>query len=429
MRVLYVAAERLPEILAIHDVPVTFAAPASRQKSWTRDEAIIELLRGRLTITGPATARALAASLSIGDAEADAALLALEGEGAVLRGTFEGAGEWCDRRLLARIHRYTLTRLRAEIEPVTASDFMRFLFDWQHVSARLAGPDGLRKVIEQLDGCEIAANAWERNVLPARVDRYEASLLDTLCLSGEVGWAQRSGVVLFLREHAGAWLSEPSPPALSDAATEILDLLRTRGASFLKPGDAVDELVAAGLVTSDGFLGRRGRWSLLDPIAGRDVEIQARAFLKRYGVVFRRLVAREPNAAPWRELSRVYRRLEARGEIRGGRFVSGMSGEQFALAEAVDRLRELRREGPDGRLVIINAVDPLNLTGILTTAERVRAVATNRIAYRDGVPVSVLEGDYLRPLADIDATVALEAAAALAGRRVPVAAGYVGRSA
>jgi ATP-dependent Lhr-like helicase len=140
-------------------------------------------------------------------------------------------------------------------------------------------------------------------------------------------------------------------------------------------------------------------------------------------------VAREPNAAPWRELSRVYRRLEARGEIRGGRFVSGMSGEQFALAEAVERLREIRREGPDGRLVIINAVDPLNLTGILTASERVRAVATNRIAYRDGVPVSVMEGDYLRPLADIDATVAMEAAAALAGRRVPVATGFVGRSA
>jgi ATP-dependent helicase Lhr and Lhr-like helicase len=430
---LYVAAERLPEILAIHDVPVTFAAPPSRQKTWPREKAIVELLRGRLTITGPATAHALAATLGVSDAEADAALLALEGEGAVLRGTFEGPGEWCDRRLLARIHRYTLTRLRAEIEPVTASDFMRFLFDWQHVSGRLTGPDGLRKIVEQLDGCEIAANAWERNVLPTRVDRYEASLLDTLCLSGEVGWAQRTGVVLFLREHAAAWLSEPEASTLSDAANEILDLLRTRGASFLKPGDALDELVAAGLITSDGFLGRRGRWSLLecsDRLQPVDAaEVQARAFLKRYGVVFRRLVAREPNAAPWRELSRVYRRLEARGEIRGGRFVSGMSGEQFALAEAVERLREIRREGPDGRLVIINAVDPLNLTGILTASERVRAVATNRIAYRDGVPVSVMEGDYLRPLADIDATIAMEAAAALAGRRVPVAAGFVGRSA
>jgi ATP-dependent Lhr-like helicase len=218
------------------------------------------------------------------------------------------------------------------------------------------------------------------------------------------------------------------PPAatLSEAAQRLLDQLRAQGASFLKADQALDELVATGLITSDGFLGRRGRWSLL-PDSAPDPEVQAWAFLHRYGVVFRRLVVREANAAPWRELSRVYRRLEARGEIRGGRFVSGMSGEQFALAGAVERLREMRREGPDGKLIIINAVDPLNLTGVLTTGERVRAVHTNRIAYRDGVAVSVLEGDYLRPLADLEATVAMETAAALAGRRVPVAAGFIGR--
>ena len=423
---LHVAAERLPEVLAIHDVAVTFAAPPSRQKAWTRQEAIIELLRGRLTIVGPITALALAESLGIRETEAETALLALESEGIVLRGTFEGPHEWCDRRLLARIHRYTLTRLRAEIEPVTASDFMRFLFDWQHVSTRLAGPDGLRKVVEQLDGCEVAANAWERVVLPARIEKYEPSLLDTLSLSGEVGWAQRGGIVLFRREHAGAWLGAPPAVTLSEAAQRLLDQLRAQGASFLKSDDALDELVATGLITSDGFLGRRGRWSLL-PESAPDPEVQAWAFLRRYGVVFRRLVVREANAAPWRELSRVYRRLEARGEIRGGRFVSGMSGEQFALAGAVERLREMRREGPDGKLIIINAVDPLNLTGVLTHGERVRAVHTNRIAYRDGVAVSVLEGDYLRPLADLDATIAMETAAALAGRRVPVAAGFIGR--
>jgi ATP-dependent Lhr-like helicase len=426
VRGLYVAAERLPEMLAIHAVPVDITAPRSRQKAWTREEAIIELLRGRLTITGPITARALASSLGIEEREADAALLALESEGIVLRGTFEGPNEWCDRRLLARIHRYTLTRLRAEIEPVTASDFMRFLFDWQHVSQRLAGPDGLRNVLQQLEGCEIAASAWERAVLPARIEKYEPSLLDTLCLSGEIGWAQRGGVLLFCRENAGAWLGAPPSVTLSDAARELLEQLRAQGASFLKPGEALDELVSAGLITADGYLGRRGRWSLL-PDPTPDAEVQAWAFLRRYGVVFRRLVAREASASPWRELSRVYRRLEARGEIRGGRFVSGMSGEQFALPGAVERLREMRREGPDGRLTIINAVDPLNLTGVLTAGERVRAVATNRIAYRDGVAVSVLEGDYLRPLADLEATVAMEAAAALAGRRVPVAAGFVGR--
>src|SRR5207244_1178255 len=221
VRGLYVAAERLPEALAIHDVAATFAAPPSRRKAWTRQEAIIELLRGRLSIVGPTTAFALAESLAIAENEAEAALLALESEGIVLRGTFEGPNEWCDRRLLARIHRYTLTRLRAEIEPVTASDFMRFLFDWQHVSNRMAGPDGLRKVVEQLDGCEIAANAWERVVLPARIEKYEPSLLDTLCLSGEVGWAQRGGVVLFRREHAGAWLGAPPAVTLSAAARSL----------------------------------------------------------------------------------------------------------------------------------------------------------------------------------------------------------------
>src|SRR5204863_6577159 len=185
------------------------------------------------------------------------------------------------------------------IEPVTAADFMRFLFDWQHVAGKLAGADGLRRVVEQLDGCEITAAAWERFVLPARIDRYEPSLLDTLCLSGEVGWAQRGGVVLFLREHAGAWLAAPADVPPSDAARQILDELRTKGASFLKPSDALDELVAAGLITSDGFLGRRGRWSVLET-GQRDVERQAWGFLRRYGVVFRRLVVREPNAAPWR---------------------------------------------------------------------------------------------------------------------------------
>ena len=195
----WVAAERLPEALAIHAVPVRFAAPESRVRVWSREEAIVELIRGRMTILGPTTAGALASSLSITDSDANAALLTLESEGAILRGTFEGPNEWCDRRLLARIHRYTLNRLRAEIEPVTAADFTRFLFAWQNVSSRLSGIDGLRKILQQLDGCEIAASAWEKFVLPARMDRYDPSLLDTLCLGGETGWAKSSnGITLFL---------------------------------------------------------------------------------------------------------------------------------------------------------------------------------------------------------------------------------------
>jgi ATP-dependent Lhr-like helicase len=421
-------------MLAVHPCSVDFVPPPSRARAWTREEALVELLRGRMTLAGPTTARELARSLCIAESEADAAMIALESEGSVLRGSFTGSPEleWCDRRLLARIHRYTLNRLRAEIEPVSPADFTRFLFAWQHVTNKLTGIDGLRAVLHQLDGFEAPAAAWERSVLPARVDRYDPSLLDLLSLSGEFGWAQiSSGIALFPREHCAAWLSgAPAPsPVLSDAAQGIIDLLRARGASFLEPSDALDEVVNAGLITSDGFIGRRsaGRWSLLpDPAA--DVDVQARAFLRRHGIVFRRMLTRESNAAPWRELARVYRRLEARGEIRGGRFVNGMSGEQFALPEAVERLREIRRAEPDGKLIVISAADPLNLAGILTPDERVRAIPANRIAYRDGVAVSVMEGDFLRLLTSIEPTVALEAATALAGRRVPVSSGFVGRA-
>lgn len=407
--------------------------------------------------------------------------------------------EWCDRRLLARIHRYTLNRLRSEIEPVTAADFMRFLFSWQYLtpSARLLGVDGLQAVVTVLDGFEIAADGWERAVLSSRIERYEESLLDMLCLTGEVGWARLSPpstaglssldapsitrlvgatpIALFLREHAEAWqalrliddvgVAAFLPLALSEPARKILEQLRTRGASFLRelgsacsidPGDArrgIGELVSAGLIASDGFAGLRslvkgthdkasrnqraslsGRWSLVGESGSRAtmsreeaVEIQARVLLRRYGVVFRRLLTRESNPASWRELTRVYRRLEARGEIRGGRFVTGMSGEQFALAEAVEKLREIRREGSDGRVIVVNAVDPLNLVGILTTGERVRAIVGNRIAFRDGVPVSVIEGDSIRSIAESDPAIAVEAASALAGRRVGVSSGYVGR--
>ncbi|HWS71698.1 MAG TPA: ATP-dependent DNA helicase, partial [Thermoanaerobaculia bacterium] len=464
---LWVAAERVPELLAVHaDATASIAAPPSRAaKTWTREEALVELMRGRMQLVGPTTARSLADSLHVAERDADAALLALETEGAVLRGAFERRGdvvEWCDRRLLARIHRYTLTRLRAEIEPVGAADFQRFLFAWQHAtsSTKLAGVDGLQQIVAQLDGFEIAAAAWEKHVLPLRVASYEPSLLDSLSLTGDVGWARLSAatgampvgatpIALFLADHAGAWqsLRDEQELVLTEGARRVLEALRTRGASFAREINEPDleralaELVAAGLITSDGFAGLRslvgtapnarlaGRWSPLPAGVGRDeaVEAQARTLLRRYGVVFRRLLTREPNAAPWRELARIYRRLEARGEIRGGRFVAGMSGEQFALGEAVDRLRELRREGADGSVIVISAADPLNLTGILTTAERVRAVATNRIAFRDGVAISVMEGDYLRALADVDEALAMDIAAALAGRAVPVSSGYVGR--
>jgi ATP-dependent Lhr-like helicase len=482
----WVAAERLPELMAIHpDATLeghAVAPPSRAARAWTREDAIIEILRGRLALVGPTTAASLAASCAISESDAAIALAALEGEGVVLRGVFTASAsqlEWCDRRLLARIHRYTLNRLRAEIEPVSPADFMRFLFAWQHVepSARLTGVDGLRKIVAALDGFELAASAWERAVLPARLDRYERSMLDMLCLTGEVGWARLSPhvavpeagltasaqatavknscatpvatarligatpVALFLREHGDFWrtlretngVDRINPVnTLSEAARAVYETLRSRGASFLRElttcavdqdalVSAVGELVAAGLVASDGFDGLRtivrasagrplarngaahsGRWSLLladPPEVSRESAVQAQAWalLRRYGVVFRRVLSREANAAPWRELARVYRRLEARGEIRGGRFVSGMSGEQFALADAVDRLREIRRTPLDDQVLVISAADPLNLAGIITGGERVRAVAGARVAYQNGVPVA-LQGAQARAL-------------------------------
>ena len=481
----WIAAERLPEILAVHPgavmQPAIGAPPSRAARAWTREDALIELLRGRLPVLGPVTATSLAQSLAVPAPDVDSALLALESDGVVLRGRFSPAVaelEWCDRALLARIHRYTLHRLRAEIEPVSASDFMRFLCRWQHLdpSTKLTGPDGLREIVAMLDGFELAAGAWERSVLPSRLDGYEPSMLDMLCLTGEVGWGRLSAtadknaqslrlaggtpVALFLREHGDAWRRLRGEDAgrelaLPSTAARVLETLRSRGASFfndLRTACAVDAnelrqaigaLVAAGLAASDGFAGLRGlmsasrrtplardrrahfagRWTALSGIDSGDVqpaiETQAWALLRRYGVVFRRVLTRETNAAPWRELTRVYRRLEARGEIRGGRFVSGMSGEQFALPEAVERLREVRRSAPEGLLLTIGAADPLNLVGIVTAGDRVRALRRNRIAYRDGVPLAVLEGEFVRELTPIDPAIAADVARALSRPRLP----------
>jgi ATP-dependent helicase Lhr and Lhr-like helicase len=306
-----------------------------------------------------------------------------------------------------------------------------------------------------------------------------------LCLSGEVGWARLSSgptqvvgatpIALFLRGHAEEWWAlrssngerglhaAPADTApeisLSESARRILDRLHAHGASFAQElrsacdltdescREALGELAAAGLVASDGFAGMRsivsqapvrrgapdtsGRWSALRRTSNvpREDAVRTLAWtlLHRYGVVFRRVLARETAGVPWRELARVYRILEARGEIRGGRFVSGMSGEQFALPDAVDRLRELRRSGADETLITISAADPLNLTGIVTAGERLRTAAGNRIVYRNGVPLAALEGDMLRTLAEVDPSIAADVAAAAAGRRVPVLSGFVGR--
>jgi ATP-dependent Lhr-like helicase len=496
---LYVAIERWPEIAALatagndsdqhhrYDARV----PASRQRRWSRDEALVELVRGRVLLVGPTTADELARPLALEPSYVTAALETLESQGVVLRGTFRGGTttiEWCERNLLARIHRYTLNRLRAEIEPVSPADFMRFLFDWQGVGAatRLTGIDGLREAIKRLDGFELPAAAWEASVLPARLDKYDSTWLDMLCLTGSVGWARltrtdsptrvmrATPVSLLLREHADAWMRlshgggdhDAGARPFSADATQVSRVLQERGALFAHEiastsgltADAVRracaELVSAGLIASDGFAGLRallsdkdgtpremaGRWyvrrqspphvSSTAVASDEDIELQARALLRRYGVVCRRVIARETNAQPWRVLTRVYRTLEARGEVRGGRFVTGLAGEQFALPDAVERLREVRRTTPDDRIVVISAADPLNPAGIVTAGDRVAAVAATRLAYRNGIPLAVLEGDYIRPLTTIDGSLAAGVASALTGRRMPpIVSGFVGRGA
>jgi len=313
-------------------------------------------------------------------------------------------------------------------------------------------------------------------MLPGRLDRYDPSMLDMVCLSGEVAWARLSSsdvsggslpslvpatpVALFLREHEHAWRSlrivGEEPPLRPDARL-ALSVLRSRGASFFRDlatasgldadqlRHAIGALVACGLAASDGFSGLRalvwaarggrpaqhdrrsnfaGRWTAVaadnsDSVAREDaIELQAWTLLRRYGVVFRRILTRETNAATWRELARVYRRLEARGEIRSGRFVTGMSGEQFALPHAVDELRQVRRLPMDGSLITISAADPLNLAGIVTAGERIRTAGRNRIVYRDGAPIAVVEGGMLRELAHMDAETAAEVSRTLKVRAV-----------
>jgi ATP-dependent helicase Lhr and Lhr-like helicase len=475
---LWVATERKQEVREATGQPAS-------------EEAVRELLRGRLGISGPTTAGQLGASLNVTVSDADVALAALEAEGVILRGHFTPQSselEWCDRRLLARIHRYTLNRLRAEIEPVSAADFMRFLFAWQRLDPehRVGGVEGLASLISQLDGFELPAAAWEVDVLASRCEEYDPALLDMLCMMGRVAWGRVGGtaerpnggsgqksntavpssrrtagpirttpIALFLREHAEQWLSGRNDAGyeLSSYATMVKEVLQQRGASFFhelvalsgllptQVEQALSELAGAGQVTSDSFAGLRalitpaskrkpltgarrrrrtaphgiesaGRWSLLLAAAGgsgpasasassglpEHAELAARTLLRRYGVVFKRLLARETSAPRWRDLLMVYRRLEARGEIRGGRFVSGVSGEQFALPEAVGQLRSIRRLDGGQRLISVSGADPLNLTGIITPGERIAGLTSNRILYRDGVPILAREAGQVRSL-------------------------------
>jgi ATP-dependent Lhr-like helicase len=526
----WVPTERWPAVAAAFpdvasDPPLV--VPATVRRDWTAEEARLALARGLIETCGPITSSDLAARVGLGPSQAFAVLEALEGEGVVLRGSFtphddavedeadaaqtdESATpsngnshsaaarepEWCHRRLLARIHRLTLEGLREEIRPVSPETFFRFLVRHHGLTAesRRSGPNGLFEVVGQLQGLDVPAACWERDLLPPRLERYAPGWLDELCLTGEVGWgrlhpprrdADRAKgsasltkavpVSLFLREDL-PWLREADPTTAADLpegrAREVLELLLRRGALFASDlldatrmlpthlREALGELAARGLTTADGFSGLRhllgerldteeerarrmrmgaarkrispqgaGRWSawlgsgaadpndVVEPAARPDpaevraaerarVEAWAWQLLRRWGVVFRDLWAREAGAPSWFDLLQVYRRLEARGEIRGGRFVTGVAGEQFALGETVRRLRAVRdpsraedrsesrdvkREEPVLRpveVVVLSAADPLNLTGVLGSAPRVPALGTNRVAYVNGTAVA-----------------------------------------
>ena len=479
----WAAAERLsllrpvyPEAVFEPALPDHLLESNNSEEENVREDNIFSVLRGWVECSGPLTATELVQSLGILRDDIVYALGRLENEGVVLRGSFRTDVEeeqFCDRRILSRIHRSTIDTLRREVEPVPPSAFMRFLLRWQHVdpTVRLRGEGGLLAAIEQLQGFESASGAIEEEVLLSRVSDYDPVMLDRLCLGGEVLWGRvslqsngsqdgassplgrssfsRATPITFVLRDSLDWILGPNgqdAEGLTGAAKEVVEVVSRRGASFLSdivsatqrlPSDveeALWTLAASGRVTVDGVealrqrLGgtarrprrngrgnrsnrrpglerRRGysRWSLLesfDPVDDRSEPI-ARQLLDRYGVIFPELLARDALTYRWRDLVRVLRRLEARGEIRGGRFVSGFIGEQFALPEAIELLRKTKNAEPDGRFIALSACDPLNLAGIISPGHRVPSVVRNRLVVRDGLPIASMENGSIVELAKV----------------------------
>lgn len=460
---LWVAAERLAAVQRLCpgaqlDPPIQALASAEAADEVS---AAREILRSRLEGLGPIEAAQLGAALALSASLVQQALTALETEGFVIQGHFEPTApaiQWCERGLLARIHRYTLKQLRSEIEPVAPADFMRFLFQWQGLHEPGEGEAALLHCLSQLEGLSLPAGSWESDVLPARVQPYWPADLDALCSAGQITWLRlqtgnaseakkrknpaikTTPISLLTRPQLAHWRALAGAPAasavpLSSGAQRVLAVLKEWGASFFEEllaetgllksvlEDALGELAAWGLVSSDSFQGLRnlimpqhvqrrrsrrvpagaqqaaaGRWFLLRPAPASAADTTqrserndyiARVLLRRYGVVFRKLLERETGLPSWRELLYVYRRMEARGELRGGRFVQSFAGEQYALPEAVSALRNCRNRAQSEDLVAISAVDPLNLTGIITPGQRVNLQPNQRILYRAGVPVAV----------------------------------------
>ena len=461
----WIATECIPVALAAYPEAGLEPEPVSRLRPHLevrREDAILTMVRSWAECTGPFTAGQMSKDLGIPQPDVNIALAQMETDGLILRGRFRPGAtdeEYCDRRILARIHRATIGKLRREVQPVSQANFVRFLLRWQNAepSARLLGEGGLLEVIEKLQGFESAAGAWESELLASRISGYQPFLLDRLCLGGDVVWgrpakrhdngnasiggtplSRATPITIALRESLD-WLVDQSngaEPEPSGAPGEVIELLSRRGATFLSgivaathrlPSDIEEALwllAAAGRITADSVealrqrisgnsgRGRRSsrrirgkstrrpgysRWSLLEPLVPHpDPSSQkAHQLLRRYGVLCPELLAREPMAPRWRDLVRVLRRLEARGEIRGGRFIAGYVGEQFALPEAVEMLRKVRNSEPQDEWVVVSACDPLNVVGILTIGEKVHAVLGNKVVFKDGVPVCSLENGAL----------------------------------
>jgi len=459
------------------------AAPAPDVES-----ALVQLTRSRLEMSGPLPASTLCRLFGLESNRIVQALTQLENNGIALRGRYVAdldEVQWCDRRLLARIHRYTLGRLRQDIEAVTSAVFMRFLCDWQHLtpSSRLAGPGGLYEIVRQLAGFEAPAGAWETHLLAIRMRAYQGELLDDLVRAGRVAWlrltpkrsnaARQAGTLrstplaVMPRVDLQPWLNGTDDQAIATpggAAGRVLTHIEQRGAAFFDDivagtgllrtqcENALDELAAAGLVTCDSFAGLRaltlpatrrnppgrrarrttqagideaGRWDRVrrepasepsEVLRNEDTcDAIARSLLRRYGVVFRAVLERETALPPWRFLLWALRRMEAAGEIRGGRFVAGHSGEQFALPEAVAALRDARRHDGTGRVISVNAADPLNLVGVILPGVRIPAVENNQLAFVDGEAAGFRRGNDFHLVAGLAPTLAVKVRTALLG--------------
>jgi ATP-dependent Lhr-like helicase len=469
-----VAAERVQHLRLLWPAMLVerpVGCPAETKELLAGD-VVRKAAQGWMAVLGPVTSRTLGDRLGIEPAAIWAAMLVMEMQGSNLRGVFEGGEaasdedvEWCERRLLQRIHKRTLAGLRKQIEPVTPAVYMQWLMRWQRVAPRsqLSGEAGVLEALRQLEGFEAPAIEWERTLLPQRVAGYDPRWLDVLCMEGVVGWGRISPhpafsthdgdfaapkrvvptsmapITFFLREDA-LWMDRclaeraiPEPAllaCLSELARQVRAHLAQYGAVFAGdlvrglgvPAEQVNrglwELVAAGLVTADGFDSLRvlidprrkamfqgglkrprntvGRWSLLNPATGlvesvgaqaerREAELESACWmlLRRYGVVFRDVLERETTIPRWRELQGMFRRLEARGSVRGGRFLSGFGGEQFAVPEAVASLRETRLHTID-EAITVAAADPLNLAGVVVPGERPAAVPGKTVTFLAG---------------------------------------------